>query len=79
MPHETLAAVGMVDHRLTYYRGEAAAELKQRNVDFLSFPQLESAVEDDVKFLRGTKLVPDNVTISGWVYEVETGKTKRVV
>ena len=60
-------------------RSEAAGELKSRNLDFLPFPELEKAVEDDVSFLRGQKLVPDNVTISGWVYEVETGKTRRVV
>jgi carbonic anhydrase len=40
---------------------------------------LEHAVKDDVKYLGDTKLVPDNVTVSGWIYEVETGKTRRVV
>lgn len=58
---------------------EAASELKSRKLDFLPFPQLETAVEDDVNFLKSTKLVPDSVTISGWVYEVETGKTRKVV
>lgn len=53
--------------------------MKSRKIDFLPFPQLESAVEDDVKFLKSTKLVPDSVTISGWIYEVETGKTRKVV
>ncbi|KAK3941032.1 carbonic anhydrase [Diplogelasinospora grovesii] len=57
----------------------AAAELKQRNIDFLPFPHLENAVEEDVQFLKETKLVPEDVAISGWVYEVETGQTKRVV
>jgi carbonic anhydrase len=60
-------------------RADAEAELKQRNLDFLPFPELDQAVKDDVSFLRSTKLVPDSVTISGWVYEVETGKTRRVV
>jgi carbonic anhydrase len=48
-------------------------------LDFLAFPELERAVREDVEYLHETKLVPDNVTISGWVYEVETGKTRRVV
>lgn len=58
---------------------EAVEELRQRKVDFLAFPELEKAVEEDVKFLKASRVVPDEVTISGWVYEVETGRTRRVV
>lgn len=61
------------------FRQEAVEELKQRDLDFLPFPDLEEAVKKDVDFIRSTKLVPESVTISGWVYEVETGKTRRVV
>ena len=69
-------AYGVVGKHL----GSAAVdELKNSNFDFLPFPKLEEAVEDDVKFLKDTKLVPDNVVISGWVYEVETGRTRQVV
>jgi carbonic anhydrase len=60
-------------------RKEAAEELAERQLDFLPFPQLEAAVADDVEFLKRSKLVPESVVISGWVYEVETGKTRRVV
>ncbi|KAK4174361.1 carbonic anhydrase [Triangularia setosa] len=60
-------------------REEALAELKAKKLDFLPFPELEKAVEDDVAFLKGSKLVPESVTISGWVYEVESGETRRVV
>jgi carbonic anhydrase len=56
---------------------EAAAEGKA--IDFLPFPELESAVKADVEFVKSSKLVPDSITVSGWVYEVETGKTKQVV
>ncbi|EXJ58201.1 carbonate dehydratase [Cladophialophora yegresii CBS 114405] len=69
-------AYGLVDKNLG---SEAAAELKSRGLDFLPFPQLEDAVKDDVECLKNTKLVPDSVAISGWIYEVETGKTRRVV
>ena len=64
---------------LTSDRSEASAELKSRGLDFLPFPKLEQAVKEDVQYLKDTKLVPDNVIISGWVYEVETGKTVRIV
>jgi len=40
---------------------------------------LEKAVEADVRYIKDTKLILDSVTISGWVYEVESGKTRRVV
>lgn len=60
-------------------RADAAQELRHRNIDFLPFPELDKAVKEDVQFLRATKLVPESVVISGWVYEVETGRTRRVV
>ncbi|EXJ92899.1 carbonate dehydratase [Capronia epimyces CBS 606.96] len=69
-------AYGLVDKNLG---PEATAELKSRNVDFLPFSDLEQAIKVDIKYLQDTKLVPDSVTISGWIYEVETGRTRRVV
>ncbi|RKU43090.1 hypothetical protein DL546_003187 [Coniochaeta pulveracea] len=58
---------------------EAEEELRAKKLDFLPFSDLEKAVRDDVAFLRGNKLIPHEVPLSGWVYEVETGKTRRVV
>ncbi|KAI1764991.1 carbonate dehydratase [Hypoxylon sp. FL1150] len=47
-------------------------------LDFLPFSDLEAAVREDVQFLKGTATVPDDVVVSGWVYEVETGKVRHV-
>ncbi|KAK3328158.1 carbonic anhydrase [Cercophora scortea] len=69
-------AYGIVEKNLG---SEASAELNKLKLDFLPFPELEQAVKEDVKFLQESKLVPDSVTVSGWIYAVETGKTKRVV
>ena len=55
---------------------EAAEEIA--GLDFLAFPDLEEQVRRDVEFLRGTRTVSEEVAISGWVYEVETGKVRRV-
>jgi carbonic anhydrase len=55
---------------------EAAEEIK--GLDFLPFPDLEEAVRDDVKFLKGNKAVAADIVVSGWVYEVETGKARPV-
>lgn len=53
--------------------------MKEKKLDFLPFPDLEKAVAEDVEFIKQSKLVPDSIVVSGWVYEVETGRTKRVV
>ena len=55
---------------------EAAKELE--GLDFLPFPDLEQAVKGDAEYLKGSKAIPSNVTINGWVYEVETGKVRQV-
>ena len=58
---------------------KAVAGLGAFNDDFQAFPDVEEAVKDDVAFLKASELIPDSVAISGWVYEVETGKVKSVV
>ncbi|KAK1965692.1 carbonate dehydratase [Colletotrichum sublineola] len=58
---------------------DASLEAKNRISDFLAFPDLEEAVKKDIDFIKASKLVADSVTLSGWIYEVETGKTRRVV
>jgi carbonic anhydrase len=55
----------------------AAAEIA--TLDFQPFSDLEQAVKEDVEFLKKQAAVPKEVAISGWVYEVETGKVRRVV
>lgn len=54
------------------------ADQEIADLDFQPFPDLEGAVRDDVAFLRKSKVIPDSVTVSGWVYEVETGKVRSV-
>ncbi|PVG02051.1 carbonic anhydrase [Serendipita vermifera] len=56
-----------------------AAAKEIESIDFLPFPNLEQSVKDDVAFLKNHPLVLDETTITGWVYEVETGKVKQVV
>lgn len=59
---------------------DALAEVKTVfGGEFLPFPDLEDAVREDVEFLKASKAVPDAIRISGWVYEVESGKVRSVV
>jgi len=69
-------AVGIVRKNLGE---EATGQLEEFKGDFLPFPDLDGAVKDDVEYLKGSKLIPDKIKISGWVYEVETGKVRSVV
>jgi carbonic anhydrase len=55
---------------------EAAKEVE--DLDFLPFPDLEQAVKEDVEWLKAKK-IEKGVKITGWVYEVETGKARQVV
>ncbi|KAI8624683.1 carbonate dehydratase [Xylariaceae sp. FL1651] len=74
---------------LTFNNEEAHALVKEKlgpgasaelaTLDFLPFSDLETAVKADVELLKKTNTVPDDVMISGWVYEVETGKVRQVV
>ncbi|KXJ89051.1 carbonate dehydratase [Microdochium bolleyi] len=57
--------------------GEAAREVE--GLDFLPFQDLEEAVKRDVQFLRESKVIANEVVVSGWVYEVESGKVRQVV
>ncbi|KAK9241353.1 carbonic anhydrase [Lipomyces kononenkoae] len=49
-----------------------------KDIDFLTFQDLEQSVRDDVEFLRGSEVISPHIRISGWVYEVETGTIRRV-
>ncbi|KAI9828023.1 MAG: hypothetical protein M1832_003550 [Thelocarpon impressellum] len=57
--------------------GDAAAD-EIKSLDFLPFPTLEGAIKDDIAFLKASKVVPDDVKISGWIYDVKTGTVKEV-
>jgi carbonic anhydrase len=48
------------------------------DIDFLPFPDLEQSVRDDVQFLKDSPLVPDDVSIRGFVYDVKSGKLTEV-
>ncbi|RDL36854.1 uncharacterized protein BP5553_06206 [Venustampulla echinocandica] len=70
-------AVGLVKKNL----GEGGIKAVQQGFreEFLTFPDLENAVRSDVEWLNQNKGIPDGLVVSGWVYEVETGKVRRVI
>ncbi|MCB5278593.1 MAG: carbonic anhydrase [Candidatus Cloacimonetes bacterium] len=47
-------------------------------INFLSFSNLEKSVTDDVNRIRNHPLVPGEIPIYGYVYDVRSGKLKEV-
>ena len=46
--------------------------------DFLPFQDVEESVREDMQLLRESPLIPNDVVISGAVYDVDTGSMKEV-
>lgn len=47
--------------------------------DFLPFTDVEESVREDMAILRQSPLIPDDVNISGAVYDVDTGRMTEVI
>ena len=47
--------------------------------DFLPFTDVEESVREDMELLRKSPLIPDDVEISGGVYDVDTGRIHEVL
>jgi carbonic anhydrase len=48
------------------------------DIDFLPFSDLEQSVRDDVAAIRASPLVPDDIPVHGFVYDVKTGRIHEV-
>ena len=47
--------------------------------EFLAFTDIDQSVRDDVDQLRGLDVLPEGVSVSGYVYDVRSGELKEVV
>jgi carbonic anhydrase len=69
---------------LTFTNPDLHAKVKQdlgadsSNIDFLPFSDVEESVREDVAFLLSSPLIPANIDIRGFVYDVRTGKLNEV-
>ncbi|KAF9056481.1 carbonic anhydrase [Panaeolus papilionaceus] len=59
-------------------QGDSTVASAVDNIDFLTISELEESVKDDVEFLKKNPLVLKDTKITGWVYDVRTGKIKSV-
>ena len=64
--------------RLADHLGPEAGQTAQ-GLDFLPFPEIDKSVRDDVDLIRNSPLIPNDIPVSGFVYDVHTGTLRRVV
>ena len=70
---------------LTFSNNDLARKIEQDlgvdvgDRDFLPFVDLEQSVRDDVALLRSSPLIPQDIPISGAVYDVRTGSVQEIV
>lgn len=55
-----------------YLKAELGVDVSDQ--DFLPFTDVEESVREDMELLRQSPLIPDDVVISGAVYDVDTGR-----
>jgi carbonic anhydrase len=48
------------------------------DIDFLPFSDLEQSVRDDVALIRDSPLIPNDVAVHGFIYDVKTGRIDEV-
>ena len=69
---------------LTFSNDDLRTKVKQElkadadHIDFLPFKDLEQSVRDDVATLKASPLIPKNVDISGYIYDVKSGRLSPV-
>jgi carbonic anhydrase len=65
---------------LTFSNADLRAKVKQDlhanadHIDFLPFKDLEQSVRDDVATIKNSPFIPDSVQVSGFIYDVHSGK-----
>ena len=65
---------------LTFSNEDLRNKLKQElnadaeHVDFLPFKDLEQSVRDDVATIKSSPFIPKNIEVSGFIYDVRSGR-----
>jgi|SRR5437660_7170663 len=65
---------------LTFSNEDLRGKLKQgfgtsaEHIDFLPFKDLEQSVRDDITAIKASPFIPNNIAVSGFIYDVKSGK-----
>ena len=69
---------------LTFSNDDLRSKLREEtgadasNIDFLPFPDLEQSVRDDVKRIKDSPFISDDIPVTGYVYDVKSGRLQEV-
>jgi carbonic anhydrase len=74
---QEVLVVAHTDCGMLTFTNEQARERIGADLDFLPFSDLEESVRRSVERVRSSPLLPDAVT--GWVYDVRSGRLRQVV
>ena len=55
---------------------EAETGASAADIDFMPFSDVDASVADDVRTIRENPFLPDGVEVSGWVYDVRSGRLR---
>src|SRR6266852_4521543 len=65
---------------LTFSNDDLRTRLQQEfkadasGIDFLPFSNLEQSVRDDIATIKASPFIPDNIPVSGFLYDVKSGR-----
>ncbi len=65
---------------LTFSNEDLRTKLQQEfkadasHIDFLPFSDLEQSVRDDLVTIKASPFIPDSIAVSGFIYDVSSGK-----
>jgi carbonic anhydrase len=57
---------------------QAEAGADADGIDFMPFADLEASVREDVRAIRANPLLPADLEVTGWVYDVRSGRLDAV-
>ncbi|CAF3503551.1 unnamed protein product [Rotaria sp. Silwood1] len=79
--HVIRNAGGMVTFKDANLQEKVKKELHSTadHIAFLSIVKLEDSVREDVDFLKSSPLLLKDIPITGWIYDVKTGKLNQIV
>ncbi|MFB9990881.1 beta-class carbonic anhydrase [Deinococcus oregonensis] len=68
----------VVDEQGWHDVGHGPGSAEGRSVDWLTFKDLGQSVRDDVQRIQQSSLVPKNLPVRGFIYDVTTGQLQEV-
>jgi carbonic anhydrase len=76
--HHTDCGMLTFQNEDVYAKVQDSLGVDASDIDFLPFADLDQSVRDDIRFLKDSPLIPEDVSIRGFVYDVKTGRVREV-